>query len=145
MSVLTKGHDVWVASNDRNKTCQGNSLVSLTLNELPHFAGPDVLTVAKLIDVIWFKKLSATPVCFFEIEHSTSVYSGLLRLNDVRIDYPVPKAVIVASPIRKNLYKRQIGRRTFVNSELADVCQFLSYDDVKKLMQSSEVIKSLLF
>ena len=31
------------------------------------------------------------------------------------------------------------------NSELSEVCQFLSYDDVKKLMQSSEVIKTLLF
>jgi hypothetical protein len=142
---LMKGHDVWVAANDRNKSYQGNSLASLTLSELPHFAGPDVLNIAKMIDVIWFKKLSATPVCFFEIEHSTSVYSGLLRLNDVRIDYPVPKAVIVASPLRKNLFDRQIGRRTFVNSELSEVCQFLSYDDVKKLMQSSEVIKSLLF
>jgi hypothetical protein len=142
---LMKGHDVWVASNDRNKSYQGNSLASMTLCELPHFAGPEVLSVARMIDVIWFKKLSAAPICFFEIEHSTSVYSGLLRLNDVRIDYPVPKAVIVASPIRKNLFDRQIGRRTFVNSELAEVCQFLSYDEVKKLMQSSEVIKSLLF
>ena len=142
---LMKGHDVWVASNDRNKSYQGNSLASMTLIELPHFAGPDVLNIAKLIDVIWFKKLSATPVCFFEIEHSTSVYSGLLRLNDVRIDYPVPKAVIVASPVRKTLFERQIRRRTFVNSELAEVCQFLSYDEVKMLMQSSEVIKSLLF
>lgn len=142
---LMKGHDVWVAANDRNKSYQGTSLASLTLGELPHFAGPDVLNIAKMIDVIWFKKLSATPVCFFEIEHSTSVYSGLLRLNDVRIDYPVPKAVIVASPLRKPIFDRQIGRRTFVNSELSEVCQFLSYDDVKKLMQSSEVIKSLLF
>lgn len=142
---LMKGHDVWVAANDRNKSYQGNSFASLTLNDLPHFAGPEVLNIAKMIDVIWFKKLSATPVCFFEIEHSTSVFSGLLRLNDVRIDYPLPKAFIVASPARKALFEKQIGRRTFINSELSEVCQFLSYDDVKKLVQSSEVIKTLLF
>lgn len=142
---LMKGHDVWVAANDRNKAYQGTSLASLTLAEIPHFAGPDVLGIAKMIDVIWFKKATASPVCFFEIEHSTSVYSGLLRLNDVRIDYPVPKAFIVASPARLPLYDKQIGRRTFVSSELSEVCQFLSYDEVKKLMQSSEVIKSLLF
>jgi type II restriction enzyme len=140
-----KGHDVWVAANDRNKTYQGTSLATLTLAEIPHFAGPDVLGIAKMIDVIWFKKGTASPVCFFEIEHSTSVYSGLLRLNDVIIDYPVPKAFIVASPSRHPLFDRQIERRTFVNSELSEVCQFLSYDDVKKLMQSSEVIKTLLF
>src|SRR5207253_1018014 len=116
-----------------------------TLANLPHFAGPEVLNIAKMIDVIWFKKGTASPVCFFEIEHSSTVYSGLLRLNDVRIDYPVPKAFIVAAQNRHPLFERQIGRRTFVNSELSEVCQFLSYDDVKKLMQSSEVIKSLLF
>ncbi len=37
------------------------------------------------------------------------------------------------------------GARAFVNSEVLEVCQFLSYDDVKKLMQSSEFIKTLLF
>jgi hypothetical protein len=142
---LMKGHDVWVAANDRNRTYQGVSLASLTLADIPHFAGPDVLGIAKMIDVIWFKKGTASPVCFFEIEHSTSVYSGLLRLNDVRIDYPVPKAFIVASSSRRPLFERQIGRRTFVNSELSEVCQFLSYDDAKKLMQSSDVIKTLLY
>ena len=142
---LMRGHDVWVAANDRNKSYQGTSLATLTLAEIPHFAGPDVLGIAKMIDVIWFKKATASPVCFFEIEHSTSVYSGLLRLNDCRIDYPVPKAFIVASPVRQPLFDKQIGRRTFVDSGLSEVCQFLSYDDVKKLMQSSEVIKTLLF
>jgi type II restriction enzyme len=140
-----KGHDVWVAANDRNKSYQGNSLSSLTLADLPHFAGPEVLNIARMIDVVWFKKGTASPVCFFEVEHSTPVYSGLLRLNDVRIDYPVPKAFIVAAANRRALFDAQIGRRTFASSELSEVCQFLSYDDVKKLMQSSEVIKSLLF
>lgn len=140
-----RGHDVWVAANDRNKSYQETSFSSLTLPELPHFAGPDVLNIAKMIDVIWFKKGTASPVCFFEIEHSTSVYSGLLRLNDVRIDYPVPKAFIVSAQGRRQLFDRQIGRRTFVNSELSEVCQFLSYDDVKKVVQSSEIIRNILF
>ncbi len=142
---IIRGHDVWVASYDHNKCYQGTSLASLTLAELPHFAGPDVLSIAKMIDVIWFKKGTARPVCFFEVEHSTSVYSGLLRLDDVRIDYPVPKAFIVAAATRHTLFDKQIGRRTFVSSELSEVCQFLSYDDVNKLTMSSEVIKSLLF
>ncbi len=140
-----RGHDVWIAGNDRNKSYQETSFSSLTLPEIPHFAGPDVLNIAKMIDVIWFKKGTARPVCFFEIEHSTSVYSGLLRLNDVRIDYPVPKAFVVAAESRRQLFDRQIGRRTFTNSELSEVCQFMSYDDVKKLVQSSETIKNILF
>lgn len=140
-----RGHDVWIAANDRNKSYKGDSFLSITLPELPHFAGPDILSIAKMIDVIWFKKGTASPVCFFEIEHSTSVYSGLLRLNDVRIDYPIPKAFIVAAQSRHQLFDKQIGRRTFVSSELSEVCQFLSYDDVRKLVQSSEIIKNILF
>ncbi len=116
----------------------------MTLDELPHFAGPNVLRIAKSIDVIWFKKRTATPVCFFEIEHSTSMYSGLLRFNDVRIDYPIPKAFIVAPKERESLFESQIQRRTFVSAELSEICQFLSYDDVKKLLKSHEVIKEII-
>ena len=47
------------------------------------------------IDVIWFRRGAGHPVRFFEIEHSTSVYSGLLRFNDVMIDFPIPEAFVV--------------------------------------------------
>jgi len=115
----------------------------MTLTDLPIYAGPDVLNSARMIDAIWFKKGIAKPVCFFEIEHSTSVYSGLLRVNDVRIDYPLPKAFIVAAPNRCPLFERQIGRGAFVDSGLSEVCQFLSYEDVKKLMQCAGVFNTL--
>lgn len=139
-----RGYDIWVAANDRNKSYKGETLGSMTLDDLPHFAGPNVLRIAKSIDVIWFKKRTAQPVCFFEIEHSTSMFSGLLRLNDVKIDYPIPRAFIVAPKERKNLFESQIERRTFTDSELSEICQFLSYDDVKKLLQSHEAIREIL-
>lgn len=139
-----RGYDVWVAANDRNKSYSGETLNSMTLDELPHFAGPNVLRIAKSIDVIWFKKRTAQPICFFEIEHSTAMYSGLLRLNDVRIDYPIPKAFIVAPKERSRLFESQIQRRTFVDSELSEVCRFLSYDDVRNLLESQEAIRDIL-
>lgn len=52
---------------------------------MPQFTQSSTLTIAKYIDVIWFIKGTANPIRFFEIEHSTSIYSGLLRLNDVKI------------------------------------------------------------
>jgi hypothetical protein len=128
-----RGYDVWVAANDRNKSYRGVALNSLALKELPHFAGPDVL-----------KKRTVQPLCFFEIEHSTSVYSGLLRLNDVKIDYPIPRAYVVAAKGRKNLFETQIQRRTFVQSELSEICQFLTYEDVDRLQRSYETITGLL-
>jgi hypothetical protein len=139
-----RGYDVWVAVNDRNKSYKGKALNSITIDELPHFAGPNVLRIAKSIDVIWFKKRTDQPVCFFEIEHTTSMYSGLLRLNDVKIDYPIPKAFIVGPKERRNLFESQIQRRSFVSSELSEICQFLTYDDVEKLRGSYETIKDIL-
>jgi len=139
-----RGYDIWVAANDRNKSYGGEALNSMTLDRLPHFAGPNVLRIAKSIDVIWFKKGTAQPICFFEIEHSTAMYSGLLRLNDVRIDYPIPKAFIVAPKERSRLFESQIQRRTFVDSELSEVCRFLSYDEVKQLLESQEAIRDIL-
>jgi len=139
-----RGYDVWVAANDRNKSYKGRSLNSISLDELPHFAGTNVLRIARSIDVIWFKKRTAQPVCFFEIEHSTLMYSGLLRLNDVKIDYPIPNAFIVGPSERRNLFESQIQRRSFVHSELSEICQFLSYGDVKKLQESYDTIKGIL-
>lgn len=141
---IMRGYDVWVAANDKNKSYKGEALNSMTLEDLPHFAGPDVIRVARSIDVIWFKKRTAQPICFFEIEHSTSIYSGLLRLNDVKIDYPISRASIVGPEDRRGLFETQIQRRTFVFSELSEICQFLTYDDVEKLQQSYQTIAGLL-
>ena len=137
-------YDVWVANNDLGKEHKGDKFSTLCLSELPHFAGPEVLRVARSIDVIWFRKKSAQPVRFFEIEHTTSVYSGLLRLNDVKIDYPVPKATIVAPQGRRDLFDTQISRRTFVYSEIADVCDFMDYGDLEKLFESERVRTGML-
>jgi hypothetical protein len=141
---LMRGYDVWVANNDRNKSYNGEALASLTLSELPRFAGPNVLRIAKSIDVIWFKRRTDQPVGFFEIEHTSAMYSGLLRLNDVKTDYPIPEAFIVGPKERKALFESQIQRRTFTHSELSEVCQFLSYEDLAKLRQSYETISTIL-
>ena len=137
---LLRGNDVWVAQNDRNKEYKEERLGDLCLNEIPHFAGPGVLNIAKLIDVIWFKKRTAEPIRFFEVEHSTSIYSGLLRLNDVKVDYPINQAHIIGPKARIELYESQINRRTFNYSELAEVCNYLSYEDIEKWFNAQNTI-----
>jgi len=129
---LLDGYDVWIASNDVNKEFNGERFNEMCLDILPHFAGETVLNIAKNIDVIWFKRGSARPERFFEIEHTTSIYSGLLRLNDVMIDYPIPAAYIVGSNDKKSKFNDQLNRRTFVNNGLNKVCKFLDYEDVEK-------------
>jgi hypothetical protein len=134
-------YDVWVAANDFNKEYKGEKFSSLCLPDLPQFAGPDALKIARMIDVIWFKKGTTRPVRFFEVEHTSSIYSGLLRLNDVNIDYPIPKATIVAAENKKRLFETQITRRTFTESGLNEVCDFMSYKEVKDWFASEQKIK----
>jgi len=66
----------------------------------------------------------------FEVEHSTPIYSRLLRFNDIHIDFKLARAGIVAQAERKEAFLRQINRRTFCASGLNEVCLFYSYSDV---------------
>jgi hypothetical protein len=68
-----------------------------------------------------------------EIEHSTSVYTGLLRFNDVMIDFPIPQAFVVDDGEKTRAkFEREIARRTFEYSKLRDVTQLLLYDQVRE-------------
>ncbi len=78
------GYDVFVATNDRNRSLNGRSLQFLTLPELPPLDfSPEVVRTVSLIDVIWISRDSKRIECAFEIEKSTSIYSGMLRLMDL--------------------------------------------------------------
>jgi hypothetical protein len=106
------------------------------LADLPIVAAERTRAVMKNIDVIWFRRGTGHPVRFFEIEHSTSVYSGLLRMNDVMIDFPIPEAFIVGDGEKtQRKFEREIARRTFERSELKNVTQFLRYDQVRQIWQ----------
>lgn len=78
------GYDVFVANNDRSKSLEGKSLAFLTIPELPQLNLPqEVLKTISLIDVIWANKGAKQIECAFEIEKTTSIYSGILRLLDL--------------------------------------------------------------
>lgn len=138
---LFEGFDVWVA--DRGKTWNGRLLGEGCLTDLPVVASERTRRVMRMIDVIWFRKGAGHPVRFFEIEHSTSVYSGLLRFNDVIIDFPIPEAFIVGDGERTSAkFEREIARRTFDHSGLRDVTKFLFYDQVRQTWRKYKEIGS---
>jgi type II restriction enzyme len=78
------GYDVFVARNDRTKSLDGKSLEYLTVSELPPINAPqEVVKTISLIDVIWINRITNKIECAFEVEKSTSIYSGILRLVDL--------------------------------------------------------------
>lgn len=83
------GYDVFVARNDRHRVCHGDDFSLLTLASLPPLSlAPEVRDTVELIDVIWLTREQPNIVCAFEIEHSTSIYSGILRMKDLARSLP---------------------------------------------------------
>jgi len=83
------GYDVLAASNDRSKSYDGNSFTFLSLPKLPKLdVNGDVRKTIDLIDVIWFERDTDKIVCTFEVEKSTSIYSGILRMTDLALALP---------------------------------------------------------
>lgn len=78
------GYDVFAAINDRSKSFAGNSFSFVCGTEFPTLPlERETLNTVKLIDVLWFEKGSANVIAAFEVEKSTSIYSGILRLTDL--------------------------------------------------------------
>ncbi|WP_315822710.1 type II restriction endonuclease [Paraflavitalea speifideaquila] len=78
------GYDVIAAANDRSKSCHGQSFSFMSLPTFPVMkCDREVLTTIQLIDVVWFQKGTNNVIAAFEVEKSTSIYSGILRLSDL--------------------------------------------------------------
>jgi type II restriction enzyme len=78
------GYDVIAASNDRSRQHCGNSFSFMSLQQFPEInLDRETLNTVKLIDVLWFQKSTNNVIASFEVEKSTSIYSGILRLTDL--------------------------------------------------------------
>jgi hypothetical protein len=83
------------------------------------------------IDVIWTARGGEAIEGLFEVEHSTTVYLGLLRFNDILLTDPkVSRFSIVSNETRRSLFSRQLYRPTFKKSGLAELTSFLEYSNV---------------
>lgn len=132
-----KSHfDVWVPSIDQSREFDGKKFKDFVIKEFQETI--DVPSYIKNIDTVW--KLGHSIKSAFEIEHSTSIYSGILRLSDLRAltpnsTYPL---FIVANRERRNKVFEQLRRPTFSNDyfSLDRIVKFLSYDSVRELDES---------
>jgi type II restriction enzyme len=83
------GYSVWVASNDRTRVWAGVPFSRLSIDILPTASlSEDVRRTIELIDVLWLDATEARMVAAFEVEKSTSIYSGILRLADLALTMP---------------------------------------------------------
>src|SRR3989304_6448477 len=124
-----KDYDVWVPRNDRAGLDWSLASRYRLADELPP-GFETVQSVLQEIDVIWLKRGSAGLAALYEVEHSTPIYSGLLRLNDVRLINPqIDRLTVVSNEPRRSAFIRQLNRPTFQASSLSSVCTFLEYSE----------------
>ena len=124
------GFDTYLPPEDRNKIVEGKRLGELTtLKELPQFTHPRLLDTVKHIDVIWFKE--EFPVFCFEVEESTDVTKGLLRLYQIKQLNIRP--IIVGPESRRSKFLAEIEKDPFYH--IKKRYRFISYDELSRLLE----------
>lgn len=133
------GFRIWLPKADRGrvlkkwKSDDGDLLDSLPLNY-----DDTTLKTIEQIDVLWLRKRSI--VRAFEVEHTTSVYSGLLRMADLIALQPNMSISlhIVAPETKREKVLQEIRRPVFSLLEgraLSEMCSYLSYDDIAEIRE----------
>jgi len=133
------GLDIWVARNDRSKIYNGKMLGSLPgmVQELPTQFNDATQRTIELIDVLWLKGNSILSA--FEVESTTSIYSGLLRMSDLLSLQPNLdiKLYLLAGDERRDKVRQEILRPTFElkAKPLSKICGFISFSDIKEKVE----------
>jgi hypothetical protein len=135
------GYMVWVAPQDRNLEYDGEKFSHLTLLGLPNF-GFDANTSAIIqnIDVLWLEGNVIHKA--FEVESTTSIYSGLLRLSDLVLAQPnITIDLHIVAPLnRRETVKKNILRPSF--QPLRRKCSYISFEEViRKYEMAREIIR----
>jgi hypothetical protein len=94
----------------------------------------------ELIDVLWLAGNSIEAA--FEVESTTSIYSGLLRMNDLLSRQPnisVP-LFLVAPEERRDEVVRQVNRPTFksIKPPLVEVCRYISFEGLREALAAAK-------
>jgi hypothetical protein len=131
------GMSIWIPRSDRGGVLkewknEGNNL----LERLPLNYDDTTLRTIEQIDVLWLRGRSI--IRAFEVEHTTSVYSGILRMADLLALQPNMdiKLHIVAPGAKRDKVFQEIRRPVFSLLEkgpLAESCTYLSYDSLREL------------
>jgi hypothetical protein len=127
-----------VARNDKNREWQGHLFAEMPRikKSLPHQFDTVTNRIVEMIDVLWLS--GPAIVAAFEIESTTSIYSGLLRMADLLALQPnlnVP-LFLVAPEDRRSKVISEINRPTFsqLNPPLVDVCRYISFESLNSKM-----------
>ena len=132
------GLDVWTPRSDRERvlTALGRRDDVRFLDRLPLNYDEATLRTIENIDVLWLRRRSI--IRAFEVEHTTAIYSGILRMADLLALQPNMeiRLHIVAPPERRVKVFEELRRPVFSLLErgpLSELCTYLSYEGLDEL------------
>jgi hypothetical protein len=137
--------NVWAPKADRGKAWNSKPIGSVPklLDKLPTSFDEGTTKTVENIDVLWLK--GAAIVGAFEVEHTTTIYSGLLRMSDLLTMQPNLdiNLYLVGPDDRYAKFSREVARPTFASrpKPLHTLCGFLPYS---KLCERVEEAKNVL-
>ena len=129
------GLDVWVAKNDRNKKFGDNYFENIPRlkTTLPVQFDDATNRTIELIDVLWLQ--GDAIMAAFEVEHTSAIYSGLLRMSDLISMQPNIKIslYIVAPDDRQDKVISEVNRPTFykLKPPLNKLCKYIPYSRLR--------------
>ena len=131
------GFQVFIAQGDRSRVWNGVALGDMpgTTTELSLPFPDAALRVIRHIDVLWLDSDMIRGA--WEVERTTSIFSGLLRMTDLLALQPnlsMPM-FLLAPEDRREKVAEQLHRPTFARMRpkpLADMCQFVSFESLRE-------------
>lgn len=142
------GYDVWVARNDKNRYIGGKRILDLIkLKEvLPLQFDEATNKTIEYIDVLWLKGNAI--VAAFEIESSTSIYSGILRMSDLIAMQPnlnIPLYLVAPDERREKVFI-EVNRPTFMrlSPPLVDICRYISITTLRQQLEETKAFVQYL-
>lgn len=131
---LQLGFRVWIASNDRGRSYGQGRLADGCLTALPAaLAESPAAEAIGLIDVLWLDTENRA-VAAFEVEHSTSLYSGIVRMLDLALGAEQGLAChyfLVAPDHREGDSRAQFARPAFQRVRELNL-KFLPYSSLQE-------------
>ena len=129
------GYRVWIAANDRSRPYDGARHPEGCLDQLPaalaNGAGAESI---RLIDVLWLEAGADRVTAAFEVEHSTTIYSGVVRMLDLALSGELHASAglfLVAPDSREGDVRAQLRRPAF--SRIADLdVRYLPYGELER-------------
>jgi len=135
-------------ADDQGRVWKGQRLGDMPRRreQLPQQFDPVTNQTIELIDELWLDGNAI--VAAFEIESTTSIYSGLLRMSDLVARQPnisVP-LFLVAPDERREKVIQQVNRPTFerMKPPLVEVCRYISFEGLREALTAAHDYVSFL-